>query len=181
MNYKFRIAIPNDIQYLLRLNEVWQIHNLSDTEKIDGYLSVQYSYDDLETFIKNEEIVLTTFEEKVIGYYLLNNFCETPKFCEGIKVINEMKSKGIIDNNIKVGIGAQIVVDKEHQGKGLSGKLLSFLCDTVKHKYDLLYSSLSKFNEKGYSVHTKAGWKILYESENCHYVFLYLKHLKNEI
>lgn len=173
-DYNLRLAELNDIPYLLNLNETWQIENLSETERLHGYLSVEYNFQDLEVFILNHEVVVTTLENEIVGYYLLNNFRNTKKRQEGLEVIEEMKSLGIIDKNIKVGIGAQVVVSKLHQRKGLSRKLLEGLCNAVKNKYDLLYSSLSKNNAKGYTVHTNEGWEILYESEKSFYVFLYL-------
>lgn len=172
--YKLRLAESKDIQHLLNLNKVWQIEKLSEFEKLHGYLSVGYDSNDFEVFISNKEVVVISFKNEIVGYYLLNNYRYTKKREEGLNVIKEMKTLGIIKENVRVGIGAQVVVSREHQGKGLSRKLLEGLCNAVNQKYDLLYSSLSKNNSKGYTVHTNEGWEILFESDNSFYVFLYL-------
>ena len=163
-DYHFRLAAQNDTSHIKNLNEIWQPQNVTEANKDEGYLSLQYSINDLGTIIQNQEIVVSTINDEIIGYYLLNNYCPTPKRQEGLDVISKMKSEGIIDNSVRVGIGAQVVVDKNHQGKGISRQLLEVLCETVKPKYDLLYSSLSKLHPKGYAVHTKEGWQVLYES-----------------
>lgn len=173
-DYIIRPATLRDIKEICDLNSVWQYENVPENERHLGYLSVKYSEQNIETIIQNNEIVVADRGAKILGYYLLNNFCDTPKYREGYGVIIELKQKGIIDQKTNVGIGAQIAIDKSEQGKGISRKLLEELCKLVKPKYNLLYSSLSKNNPVGYSVHTKEGWKILYESEMCFYVFLTL-------
>lgn len=174
-DYIVRPAINRDINEICDLNNVWQYENIPEKERQFGYLSVRYSDKNIQTIIQHNEIVVAERQGKLLGYYLLNNFCDTPKYKEGFDVIVELKRIGVIDQKANVGIGAQVAIDKNEQGKGISRKLLDELCKLTKPKYNLLYSSLSKSNPIGYSVHTKEGWKILHESEKCFYVFLTLE------
>jgi L-amino acid N-acyltransferase YncA len=170
--YLFRLATSKDTLALVELNYKWQADKISNAQKSDGFLSAQFNATDFETLIKNEEVIVTLHNDKVIGYYLLNNFCETKKYHEAKQIVISLIAKNKIPNSCKVGIGAQALIDKEHQGKGLSRPMLKLLCEQVQSKYDYLYSSISKQNSKAYQVHTKEGWFVVEENDNSHYVLL---------
>jgi len=170
--YLFRLATSEDISPLVELNFKWQADKISNAQKSDGFLSAQFNSSDFETLIQNEEVIVTIHNDTVVGYYLLNNFCETKKYYEAKQIVITLTEKNKIHKSCKVGIGAQALIDKEHQGKGLSRPMLKLLCEQVKSKYDYLYSSISKQNYKAYQVHTKEGWFVVDENDNSHYVLL---------
>lgn len=172
MTYSFGLATEKDISSLVELNAKWQFDNILIALKSEGFLSAQFNARDFETLIRNKEVIVTMYVDKVVGYYLLNNFCETKKSYEAKKVVENLIDKNKIQKTSKVGIGAQALIDKEHQGKGLSRPMLKLLCEQVQSKYDYLYSSISKQNTKAYQVHTKEGWFVIDENENCYYVLL---------
>ena len=174
-SYVFRLATQGDTLSLVELNSKWQADKISTAQKSDGFLSAQFNIVDFETLIKNEEVIVTTYNDTLVGYYLLNNFCETKKYQEAKQIIATLVEKNKILNSCKVGIGAQALIEKEHQGKGLSRPMLKLLCQQVISKYDYLYSSISKENYKAFQVHTKEGWFVVDENDNSHYVLLDLK------
>lgn len=171
-SYFFSLAKSEDISSLVELNAKWQVHNLKDDLKIDGFLSAQFTANDFEILIFNGEVVVTSYNDKVVGYYLLNNFCETKKYYEAKKIILTLIEKNKIPISARIGLGAQALIDKEHQGKGLSRPMLKLLCEKVNSKYDFLYSSISKENTKAFLVHSKEGWFLVDENDNSHYVLL---------
>lgn len=173
--YSFRLATSNDIPSLVDLNHRWQVHKISDAHKSEGFLSAEFNEADFGVLIKNEEITVTTFSDKVVGYYLLNNFCETKKYFEAKDVVAHLIKKSTIPASCNVGIGAQALIDNEHQGKGLSRPMLRLLCEQVNSKYEYLYSSISKENLKAYQVHTREGWFVVDETADSHYVLLNTK------
>nr|WP_121271717.1 hypothetical protein [Pedobacter schmidteae] len=171
-SYIFSLASIEDIPFLVKLNSEWQLSNISSDMKSEGFLSAKFNASDFEKLIKNEEVVIASFSGIVVGYYLLNNFCETIKYHEGQKVILNLIDRNKIKNRHRIGIGAQSVIEKQHQGKGLSRFMLKLLCESVCAKYDFLYSSISKQNIKAYQIHTKEGWFVADEDDSCHYVLL---------
>jgi len=80
-----------------------------------------------------------------------------------------LKSSSTLLNFLLRNLG---LIDKEHQGNGLSRPMLKILCEQVQSKYGYLYSSISKQNSKAYKVHTKEGWFVVDENDNFHYVLL---------
>lgn len=111
-------------------------------------------------------------DHKVVGYYLINSTCLKDNHKNQIRVVDKLKQSGFLKTSDRVAIGSQAIVEMSFQGSGLSKQLLNKLIDCIGHHYDYFFSSVSKINEKAYSVHTKEGWVTVDEDETHYFVSL---------
>jgi len=184
MNFDIRLAENFDAEHLADLNSRWQgVQMDDDTKKKNGFLSASFSEDDFIILISHQEVVVATFRNKIVGYYLINNYVDTDKFRRGKLIVQKLMKERKIPSGCKVGLGAQVLIEIEYRGNNLSNKMLFLLCKIVSKKYDYLYSSINKKNIKSIESNLRNGWKVLDENESFFFVFLqpkaYLLNLKN--
>jgi len=117
--------------------------------------------------------VLKTGDE-ICGYYMVNNFSTNGVLAYHKTEVEKLKQSEVIDKNARVGVGTQAVLDKSVQGKGFRGQLLAALIEHVKHKYEFLFSSISKENPRAFRAHTDDGWYVVDENETVKFVLLNL-------
>lgn len=184
MNFEIRVAKKFDAKSLSSLNSRWQGERMDeDTKKKYGFLSASFSEDDFKILISHEEVVVTTYGNLIVGYYLINNYVDTEKFRLGKSIVQKIKNDNKILSGCKVGLGAQVLIEIDYRGKNLTNKMLNLLCKNVSHKYDYLYSTINKNNIQSIKSNLRNGWKIVEEDETLFFVFLqtkdYLLNSKN--
>ena len=173
MNFDIRLAQKNDAIHLADLNSRWQGEQMNDdAKKKNGFLSVSFSEDDFINLISHQEVVVATFRNKIVGYYLLNNYIYNEKFRRGKLIVQKLMNEKKIPSECRVGLGAQVLIEIKYRGNSLSNKMLFLLCKIVRKKYDYLYSSINKKNIISIESNLRNGWKILDESESLFFVFL---------
>jgi hypothetical protein len=184
MNFNIRFAQNDDAEHLADLNSRWQgVQMNDDAKKKNGFLSASFSEDDFIILISHQEVVVATFRNKIIGYYLINNYVDSDKFRQGKFIVQQLMNERKIPSECKVGLGAQVLIEVDYRGNNLSNKMLFLLCEIANKKYDYLYSSINKKNVKSINSNLRNGWKILDENESLFFVFLqpkvYLLNSKN--
>lgn len=160
----YRQAQITDSSDILRLNHKFY-QAFIDGDKDKGFLKNEFSLNEIETLIKEEEIVVAENEIEIIGYYLTNSIFET----ETIK-----KRKAIIDNlieeskikNARYSLLAQAVVDKPYMGQGVAKELLKTLKLLVANKFDYLIGYIDAENLNAKEAHLKSGWIIFTDMGN---------------
>lgn len=173
MDFIIRFAQNSDAKDLAVLNSRWQGEQLDDyIKKKNGFLSAFFSEDDFKILISHLEVVVATYRNRIIGYYLINNYVFSDKFRQGKFIIHKLKDEKKIPLECKVGLGAQVLIEVEYRGNNLSNKMLFLLCEITSKKYDYLYSSINKKNIRSIESNLRNGWKILDENENLFFVFL---------
>lgn len=184
MDFEIRVAKNNDAKRLSFLNSKWQGEPMDeDSKKKYGFLSASFFEDDFKILISHEEVVVATYENLIIGYYLINNYVDTEKFRLGRSIVQKIKNDNKIPSGCKVGLGAQILIEVDYRGNNLSNKMLYLLCKNVSHKYDYLYSTIKKNNIQSIKSNLRNGWEIVDEDDTLFFVFLqtkdYLLNSKN--
>jgi hypothetical protein len=174
-DYIFSLATLDDIIKLVQLNSRFQHACVSANLRNSGFLSVKFNFEDFETLIDHKEVIVVRCENVIVGYYLLNNFCQNSKFLEAKRIVQHIIQEKRITPESKIGLCAQVLIEREHQNRGLFRPMLIFLSQLLANKYDWLYSSISKQNLKSLYVHTKTGWTIVGENDRCYFILLNLK------
>lgn len=171
-NVVVRAANAKDIPSLLLLNKKWQKAALGN-ETGSGFLSGEITEDAFSVMIANNEVTVAEDSTgQIVAYQLISNTSNGIIISIHSNLVNSVEEKGLIAQNSRVGIGVQICVDKPYQGTGLKTKVFEQLRKQVAGKYDLLFSTVGKENERSYKAHKADGWDIIYETDT-HYCILY--------
>lgn len=165
-----RQAELSDLENLMALNKKWQKHLLQDYSR--GFLSSNFSVETFECAIANSDIVVCDTGQFLAGYYLTYNTASRDILKSYESILGDLFHKNIINSFHKIGLGAQAVVDRDFQGKGLRETMLTELLKLVNNKYDFLLSKIARLNTRAWNGHNKDGWKLVGEDHQFFYVIL---------
>ncbi|MCD6010510.1 MAG: hypothetical protein K0Q79_372 [Flavipsychrobacter sp.] len=171
-NVVLRAAVTGDIPSLVSLNRKWQKAVL-DGDTGRGFLSGEIAEDAFSLIVKNSEIAIAQNDTgQIVAYQLISNTSNSNILAIHGGLVKTIIEKGLLPQGSNVAIGVQICVDIPYQGTGLKTKILEQLCKLATGKYDFLFSTVGKENERSYKAHKSDGWEIIYETET-HYCILY--------
>ena len=165
-----RQAELSDLKNLMELNQKWQKHLLPDYSR--GFLSSTFVKETFECAISNKDIVVCDTGQFLAGYYLTYNTASKDILKSYENIITKLLKTKEIEVSDKVGLGAQAVVDKEFQGKGLREAMLRELLKLAKSKYDFFVSKIARQNTRAWNGHNKDGWRLIDEDDQFFYVIL---------
>lgn len=171
-NVVVRAARQTDIPSLVSLNRKWQRGVLgSDISR--GFLSGEITDTAFSLMIENNDIAIADDGSgNIVAYQLISN-------SSGGNIINihgdlltQIINKGLLPSDSKVGLGVQICIDTPYQGTGLKTKILELIIQLAREKYDFLFSTVGKENERSARAHKADGWETIWDTET-HYCILY--------
>lgn len=126
----------------------------------------------MSEIIRNEEIVITCVDNKIIAYYLLGYRSNAKSLAYQYEALTTLYLGNSLLNNLKIAFGAQAIVDEKYRSLRLTGKMLQVLIENVKFKYDYLFSSITKINDNAQKVHERSGYIVIGEDSNKVFVLL---------
>jgi hypothetical protein len=156
------IQIPtyDHIDQIRQLNSKYLITHLSNAQRQNGFIRIEYDGDDLQQIIANKEIVIATKGEKLVGYYLVGRKCD-----KAALDYQKNKANSLFDTNdipySKIGYGCQVCIDEAYRNNGLFGQMLNTLTNEVKEKYTHLLCSVSDDNIVSMKTHIANGWQLI--------------------
>lgn len=159
----------DNINQIITLNKKYLIGGLTEEQKHKGFIRIEYDKDDLQQIVTNKEIVIATYKEKVIGYYLIGRK-------SGSAALNYQKSKAVslfAANEIpfdNIGYGCQVCIDEAFRNNGLFGQMLNALTKLVRNKYSHLLCSVSNDNIVSLKTHTDNGWQTIDKIETTQFL-----------
>ena len=169
-NPTIRFATLNDVPEIETLNQKWLVPNIDTADKTNGFLfGDPLKTSDFKKIILAGELTVASLNNKIIGYYLFDNYSDTEVLRQYSTYISELISKGYIEQKIRISKRAQAVIEKDFQNNGLSKMLFPLLLTETKEKYDVLFSVVSKQNPK-LIAHQKSGWSIISENEEVFFL-----------
>ena len=148
-----------------QIENIWKNNN-------KGYIC----YECNQRSIKDEQLLKVIFKENdtVYGYAVLyfgKDFCEVEEY-----------PNNIVNMPDKVAYIWEIVTDINYLRKGIATSILEYIKD--KYKGYSIYSCINLSNEASLKLHSKIGFKTLYEFElenNSRYTMMELKEDKYKI
>lgn len=171
-NLVIRAAKQNDVPSLLSLNRKWQRSAVgSDTSR--GFLSGEIPADAFSAMIANNDIaVADDGTGNIVGYQLISNTSGGSIINIHGDLIEAITNKGLIPSGSRIGLGVQICIDSDYQGTGLRTKILQLLRQLANERYEYLFSTVGKENERSARAHKADGWEIIWDTAT-HYCILY--------
>lgn len=176
-----KIAQIQDVENILKLHYKYQIDNIDEDDKKDGFVTTAFTKEQLEDIILQEQgIFIATKDDKVLGYVMSASWqywSKWPMFAFMIKDLSSLKYLGetlSVDNSYQYG---PVCIDKSVRGSGLLEKLFDFALDSMSKKYKILVTFVNKINPRSYQAHKrKLGLEIIQEFKfngNEYHEFVY--------
>jgi hypothetical protein len=173
-----QIAQNDDIDGILELQELYLVSNLSDEEKVDGFVTTPFTVPLLEYVIEHDGIFIAKFENKIIGYVFAASwdfFSRYPIFEYMISLFPRYKFKDFTlttTNSFQYG---PVCIDKPFRGQGLLKELFEFMRIHTLEKYPLSLTFINKINIPSTKAHVeKLNWTIIdeFSFNNNNYIVL---------
>ena len=159
----------DDIDQIIFLNKKYLFKNINDVENSPGFIRIEYSSEELERVIANEEIVVSEINNNIIAYYLIGRTSESPLInYQRIIAVDLLELQQIPFVNI--GYGCQVCIDVLYRNNGLFKSNLSTLIHLIKDKYSHLLCSISENNIGSMKAHIKNGWRLLHKFDKTNFL-----------
>jgi L-amino acid N-acyltransferase YncA len=157
--YIIRKARAEDLEEVLRLQQANHHKNVSAADKLnEGFVSVETDLKTLKRINKMTGIVVADANGKVVGYELPltpDEAGKIPLLIPFIERILKLKYAGRDVKDFRWLIEGQILVDKQHKGRGVAEGLHRRFVEMLKPNYDLIITEVSDQNPRSLHVHTK--------------------------
>ncbi|RTZ02801.1 GNAT family acetyltransferase [Flavobacterium sp. RSP49] len=162
---QFETAKMSDIDDVLVLQELYLVVNLSEEEKISGFVTTPFSILQLTEVIQKSELFIAKKNNKIIAYIFAGSW----EFFQQWPIFNYMSSlfpelhfldfKITTTNSFQYG---PICIHKEYRGRGLIKPLFEFMRIHMAQKYALGLTFINKINIPSMKAHTKKlKWTII--------------------
>ena len=172
---KVILATKAQIDQIRNLNSKYLINHLTNTQKKEGFIRVEYSLLELEEIVNHEEIVVAFDNNTIAGYYLIGRKSENLGIGYQMSKSRHLAEKRNIPYD-KIGYGCQVCIDEKYRNNGLFTSMLKRLCATVKMKYDYLFCSVSGSNTISLNAHINNGWQQIDSFENTNFLLYKIDH-----
>lgn len=167
-NINIAAAGLEDIPALMSLNQQWQKSSLQDTG--NGYVGAAFSNETFTELIKRRQVVVAYDGAILAGYYLLNDYSKEGIIGRHEDIVNELQASGVIAASLKIGIGAQTIVDTPYMGSGIGRAMLHELANAINGRFDELFGTIAKDNPRSLKAHTGMGFRIVGKEAGLYYV-----------
>lgn len=165
---KLSLANNNDIEGVLVLQEKYLVTNLTDEQKIDGFVTTPFNHDLLIGVIQNNGLFVAKNNEEVIIAYVFAEswmfFSRYPIFEYMISLMPDLKFENHLFNTENSFQYGPVCIDKNYRGKGLLNQLFELMRENVVKKYPFSLTFINKINTPSMKAHTeKLGWTAISE------------------
>jgi len=140
MSMKFRRAVLEDVPAILAVQAANFVGNLDDTERNDGFLSVEFTHKQLEEIADNVGIVVACDGARLAGY-LCASSCEFnrpfPLLAAMMQQLEHMDYGGRPLAASRLFIYGPVCIDRPYRGCGLLRGLYNRLKSEVARRYNV--------------------------------------------
>ncbi len=177
-NIVLEIAKNSDIDGILELQELYLVSNLTEEEKIAGFVTTPFTVPLLKYVICQNGIFIAKLNDKIIGYAFAASwefFSRYPIFEYMISLFTRFQFR---DFDLKTTNSFQygpVCIHKEYRGQGLIKILFEFMRIHTLEKYPLAVTFINKINIPSTKAHVeKLKWTIIdeFSFNNNNYIVL---------
>jgi len=178
---ELKIADINDIDAILKLHKKYQIDYIEEKDKRDGFVTTDFTKDDLTQLITQEEgLFILKDDDEVLAYVMAGSWhfwsqWEMFQFMiDGLDKLEYLGETLTVDNSYQYG---PICIDKSLRGLGIFEKMFNFSREIMSHKYPILVTFINKNNRRSFEAHhRKLGLEVIQEfsfNDNDYYELVY--------
>lgn len=158
------LANSSDFAQILSLQKQHLITNLSECQKLDGFLSIEFTESMLEEVVNDLVIIKAFTNEKLVGYRM----AQTLKFNQRFPLIAAIIEKfptlelgGKRLSTLRAFISGPVCIAKEWRGKGVNQLMFKCLLEHVQLNYDVGVTFVSENNPRSLAAANKNGFKLI--------------------
>lgn len=164
----FRKANQQDIPLILELQKRNLLSNLDPQDQQDGFLSIQYSSEDLALLTRELGIFVAQEDNLLAGYLIaqpMDFAMQSPLITTMVKRFPDVQYGTRRLSGFKTFIYGPVCVDKGSRGQGILEGLFGIMLKTIQ-QYDLGVAFVSEKNPRSLRAHLdKLGMKVVDEFE----------------
>lgn len=179
-NIQLEVAKLSDIDGILALQELYLVSNLSEEEKVAGFVTTPFSIPQLTEVIGQQGLFLAKDNNKIIAYIVAAGwdfFNQWPIFKHMTTLFPNLTFLNFditTTNSFQYG---PICIDKAYRGKGLITPLFEFMRIHLVKRYPLALTFINKTNIPSTKAHTeKLKWTIIADfhfNNNNYFILAY--------
>lgn len=177
-NVVLEIAKTSDIIGILELQELYLVSNLSDEEKVAGFVTTPFNEELLEYVISQKGIFIAKLYNKIIAYAFAASwdfFARYPIFEYMITLFPRFEFRNLELNTTNSFQYGPVCIHKDYRGQGLIKILFEFMRINTLEKYPLSVTFINKINIPSTKAHVeKLKWTIIdeFSFNNNEYIVL---------
>lgn len=165
----FREAESQDIPTILELQKKNLLKNLEPQDQQDGFLSIEYSADQLAKLNQDLGIVIAQEDDYLAGYLIaqtLDFALKSPLIATMGKRFPDIDYRTRPLSGFRTFIYGPVCIDKESRGQGILEGLFNVMLQSLKGQFDAGVAFVSEKNPRSLYAHRdKLGMKVVDEFE----------------
>jgi hypothetical protein len=165
---QYRKESPADFEGILLLQHQNLLTNLKGEDLSQGYLSIEFTREQLHKINSELGIFVAVQGKAVIGYLM----AETAEFAVGSLLISNMlkRLKGVLFDGDALSccffVYGPVCIDRQSRGQGILEGLFGIMKESLKAHYDVGIAFVSQGNPRSLQAHTaKLGMRVIDEFE----------------
>lgn len=161
----------NDINTLVELNAKWQLAALNGSTK-QGFLSGVFNELFFDELIQNNAIMVAYYNNNIVAYMLTANHSNEGLLQVHKDEVAKLKTENKIEKNATVAVGIQTAVETAYHGSGLIVLIRNEFRALLKNRFQYLFTTIAKANERSFASATKYGWQVVGDDEHHYFLIL---------
>lgn len=153
---KFMRATPRDFPAILKLQSANYIGNLSVEERAEGFLSAEFTYEQIAEMAGDIGIVVASDSQSALGY-LCGFRCgfnhQSPVIAKMLDTFDSVQYDGKPLSSYKVFIYGPVCIDRAQRGRGLLRGLYDALKKEVAGQFDVGVAFVARSNSHSLRAH----------------------------
>lgn len=154
-----KLAEACDIADVLKLHAKYQIDQIREEDKADGFVTTAFSAQQLTALIEQEQgLFIARDEQQVYGYVMAASWqfwSAWPMFQFMITQLPQHPFAGIeVTQNNSYQYGP-VCIDKSVRGSGLLQQLFAFALKAMSQRFEVLITFINHKNPRSYAAHTR--------------------------
>ncbi len=165
----FRRAVPPDFPDILELQRQNLLQNLEHQDLQEGFLSIEYSLEQLERLNRELGIFVARDNDRLAGYLIaqpMDFALQSPLISSMVRRFPDVHYKKRPLSELKIFIYGPVCIDRDFRGRGVLEGIYAVMLATVKGHYDAGVAFVSRKNPRSLYAHRdKLGMKVVDEFE----------------
>jgi len=163
----YKIADICEIDEVLKLHRKYQIDTIKEEDKVDGFVTTNFTKDELKDLITKEKGLFIAKEKKMVKAYVMaaswDFWSKWDMFAFMIKDLDTIVYNGVklnVNNSYQYG---PICIDKSVRGSEVLPNIFNFAKEHMAKRYDILVTFINKINPRSFNAHKKLGLDVVKE------------------
>lgn len=153
---KFMRARPQDFSAILKIQSANYIHNLSLEERKEGFLSAEFTYEQIAAMAGDLGIIVASDANAVLGYLcgFRREFSHgSPVIARMLETFDSARFDGKPLSSYRSFIYGPVCVDRAHRGRGLLRGLYEALKREVAGQFEVGVAFVARDNSHSLRAH----------------------------